>query len=300
MEAWNSIQNTIQYIENNLTEKINIEELAGVAYLSPFYFQRLFNRLVGKPVMEYVKLRRLAGAADYLNGNKDSRISETAYLFGFENHETFTRAFKAVYGMTPENYRANPRPLTHFIMPDISLNYYMVDENVPLISDGITLEVSRFYLSKSRSFIGYSIQNPMGDEPGVDLLGELWDKFHEHKASIQGLKRNGQEAGVSSPGEKQGFFTYFTGGEVEEGEFTEDFIQWDMPAGNYIICTFEAENFQLLVNEALNKARDYLFGVWLPKHTINTEYFMAELYYDITPEATKMELWVKIKEEGSC
>ena len=97
-----------------------------------------------------------------------------------------------------------------------------------------------------------------------------------------------------------GFFTYFTGGEVEEGELTEGFINWDMPAGNYIICTFEAENFQLLVNEALNKARDYLFGVWLPKHTINTEYFMAELYYDITPEATKMELWVKIKEESSC
>ena len=45
-------------------EEVKIEELAGMAALSPFYFQRLFKRLVHKPVQEYVKLRRLAKAVE--------------------------------------------------------------------------------------------------------------------------------------------------------------------------------------------------------------------------------------------
>jgi AraC family transcriptional regulator len=53
-------------MEEHLTDKIEMDELARIAYLSPFYFQRLFNRLVGKTVMEYIKLRRLANAAGQL------------------------------------------------------------------------------------------------------------------------------------------------------------------------------------------------------------------------------------------
>jgi AraC family transcriptional regulator len=297
MKAWDSIQNSIHWIEENLSKKIEIEEMSGVAYLSPFYYQRLFNRLVGKPVMEYVKLRRLANAADYLAANVNSKIIDVAFQFGFENHETFTRTFKSTYGVTPENYRSEPRQLSHFLMPDISLNYRLVDENVPLISDGITLEVSRKQLNTPRVFLGLSIQNPIGDTPGVDLLGELWDKFHQQKLVMKNLLPNGQEAGVSSPGETPGFFTYFAGAELGSTDDTiTDLSEWSMPHGNYVICTFEAENFYLLTTNALNKARDYMFGVWMPNHSLVSEPFMAELYYDTTPEASKMEIWLKVNE----
>lgn len=297
MHAWDSVQNSIHYIEENLSDKIEIDKLSKIAFLSPFYYQRLFNRLVGKPVMEYIKLRRLANAADYLITNGDSRIIDVAYRFGFENHETFTRTFKLTYGMTPENYRGSPCQLTHFLIPDISLNYRLVDENVPLISDGITLEVSRKHLDEPRLFAGMSIQNPMGDTPGVDLLGELWNKFHSLKSSISDILPNGQEVGVSSPGEIPECFTYFTGAEVScINDMLSEFSVWSMPIGNYIICSFEAENFYLLTSNALNKARDYMFGVWMPNHNLATELFMAELYYDTTPEASKMEIWLKIEE----
>lgn len=46
MHAWEQIQETIDFIEDHLTEEIEIEKLAGMAALSPFYFQRLFSRLV--------------------------------------------------------------------------------------------------------------------------------------------------------------------------------------------------------------------------------------------------------------
>lgn len=82
MQAWDSIQNTLEFIEGNLSERIEIEKLATIAHLSTFYYQRLFRRLVGKPVVEYAKLRRLANAADHLAKNQ-RRIIDVALDFGF-------------------------------------------------------------------------------------------------------------------------------------------------------------------------------------------------------------------------
>jgi AraC family transcriptional regulator len=295
MKAWDSIQTSIKWIEENLSEKIETEALAEIAYLSPFYYQRLFNRLVSKSVMDYVKLRRLANAADFLAEN-NSRIIDVAFRFGFENHETFTRSFKATYGITPEDYRANPRPLSHFLIPDLSLNYYLVEENVPLVADGILLEIRRTCLDKPRIFSGLSIQNPIADTPGVDFLSELWQRFHLQKATHLGLLPDSLEVGVSSPGVNPGFFTYFAGAEVNCIMDQPGLVHWTMPLGEYVVCSFEAENFYLLTTNALNKARDYMFGVWLPNHNIISEMFMVELYFKTSPEASLMEIWLKCKD----
>ncbi len=292
MKAWESIQNSLEWIEQNLSENIQTEKLADIAHLSPFYYQRLFNSLVGKSVMEYIKLRRLANAADFLSGN-DIKIIDTAFKFGFESHETFTRAFKAAYGITPEEYRSSPRPLSHLLIPDLSLNYYLVDENVPLISDGIVLEVRRTCLKSNRYFTGLKVQNPITDTPGIDFLSELWSHFHNKKAEITNLIYNGNELGVSYSGEAEGCFTYFAGAEVCDSKRGNGFTQWIMPVGDYAICQIEAENFYELTTNALNKARDYMFGVWLPNHKLTSEPFMAELYFKTTPEACYMEIWLK-------
>ena len=194
MQAWDCIQNTLEWVEKNLSGRIDVAELAAVAQLSPFYFQRLFSRFVGKPVMEYVKLRRLAHAADYLAANK-SRILDVALDFGFGNHETFTRAFRDAYGITPEEYRGQPRQLSHFLKPDLSLGYCLVDENVPLTADGIILEVRRTVLEAPRLFAGFTVQNPIDDTPGIDFPGELWGRFHREKPEIPDLMPDGNEAG---------------------------------------------------------------------------------------------------------
>ncbi len=294
MQAWESIQNTVQWIEENLPERIEIDKLAGIAHLSPFYYQRLFNRLVGKPVMEYARLRRLANAADHLAHNH-RRIVDVALDYGFENHETFTRAFKDAYGLTPEEYRAAPRQLSHFLMPDLSLKYVLVDENVPLQADGIVLEMRRATLSAPRLFTGFTVQNPMADTPGIDFLGELWNRFHSKKEKVAGLLSGGNELGAAYAGQAEGCFTYFAGAEVSAQAEQQDFVHWTLPAGAYVVCAFEAENFYQLATNALNKANNYLFGVWLPNHGVTIEPFVAELYGDTSPEGTAMELWVKEK-----
>lgn len=296
MHAWESIQATIEYINSHLTEDTTTEELAKIAALSPFYYQRLFNRLVGKPVKEYIKLRRLAIAAELLP-NKDRRIIDVAMETGFGSHETFTRAFKDAFGMTPEQYRANPVRLNQFTKPELLLKYTLIDENVPLISNGIVLEINRKRLDRPQSYIGLTTQLPIermpsGTDTGVDALGDLWDSFHQRKSSIPGLVQDGEEIGVSTMGTQEGTMTYLAGALAETSDPVEGYTSWEMPAGEYIVCSSEAEDFEHLVMDAIYKAYDYLFQIWLPNHQLITQPFCAERYARHDPAATGIDIWV--------
>lgn len=293
MESWEFIQRTLYYIEDHLSEKIQINDLAEIACLSPFYYQRLFSRLVEKPVMEYVRLRRLARAALLLE-NTDKRIIDVGLSVGFENHETFSRSFKNAYNLTPDAYRRNPRPLTHYNIPDISMKYRLIDENMPLIADGIVLEVSRRNLKVKRIFAGLSIEIPFSKNPSIDSLAELWNDFHKKKKAFDIFKHGGNEIGVGSPGISEGRLCYFVGAEVETSDNVNSFTQFTMPEGDYIVCSFESENFYMLTTNALDKAVQYMYGTWLIKNEITTEPFMAEFYFDIAPESSYMEIWFKI------
>ncbi len=296
MHAWEAIQKTLDYIEEHIGEDINIEVLAETAALSLFYYQRLFSRLVKKPVREYIKLRRMAIVLEVLQ-NKNNRILDIALEYGFGSHETFTRAFKEAYGMTPEQYREKPVSLNRFDKPDLLLGYTLIDEGVPLISDGLVLEMNRRTLNESIDFmgvIGYvpiAGQIPVGESTGVDMPGEIWRHFHKEKDRIARIS-DGREVGVAYMGDApEGCFTYFAGAEIEPGLAEEDFQRWQLPAREYIICGFEAGNFLELVTVALNKAIKYS-GLWLEKHGLVADVFAPELYYSSTPEATYMELLI--------
>lgn len=293
MESWESVQKTINFIEKNLSEEIGIQQLSQIACLSPFYYQRLFRRLVNKPVMEYVKLRRLANASEALLHRHD-RIIDVSLTFGFENHETFSRSFKDVYGLTPDAYRKQPRPLSHFIKPDLSMKYRLIDEDIPLVANGIILEVNRRNLLVSRQFSGLSMDTKFSFNPSIDFLAELWHNFHNKKSNISNLKEGGNEIGVGSPSEKEGYLKYFVGSEVVSNEPQNEFINFKMPTGNYVVCAFEAEDFQLLTTNALDKAVKYMYETWLSKNEIKTEPFMIELYSHSSIEVTAMEIWFKI------
>lgn len=296
MHAWESIQNTVEYIEAHMTENIEIETLAQIAALSPFYYQRLFSRLVGKPVREYTKLRRLAKATELL-ADKQKRILDIALSCGFSSHETFTRTFKEAFGLTPEKYRKNPVRLNNFTKPQLLLNYVLIDEDVPLISDGIVLEITRKKITQKEYFLGLSSQYPVsnlptGKDTAIDYLAEIWDTFHKEKQKLTRVIDGNKEVGVTSLGESEGYFTYFAGAQVKTMEVIEDFTSWQLAPGEYIVCSFEAENFEKLVMDVLYKALKYLFEIWLPKHGFCSLPFCLERYNEHSPQIASMEIWV--------
>lgn len=298
MLAWEAIQKSLDYIESNIGEEISIEQLAKESALSVFYFQRLFSRLVKKPVREYIKLRRLACACKVLS-DQQQRILDIALSCGFGSHETFTKAFKEAYKITPEEYRKKPVMLNQFDKPDLSLHYTMIEEGVPLISDGLVLEFNRKNLEHAIPFLGFigivpiNGQLPPGEATGIDIPGMVWEKFHQEKHLIS-RKDGGRELGVAYLGDApEGSFTYFAGVEVAEDTEDNRFTKWELPARKYIVCGFEAEDFDQLVTVALDKALKYS-GFWLEKHGLTMDAFSPEVYYNSSPESSYMELWMPI------
>ena len=301
MHAYEAIEQSLTYIEEHLTKEISTEELADTVGLSPFYFQRLFKRLVNKPVQEYVKLRRLAKVIENL-GDSEQRILDVALDYGFSSHANFTRAFKETYGITPEDYRRNSPMLNTFEKPEISMNYVLVDEGVPLVAGDIVLEIQRKSLATPETYLGLetevriSEQVPAGESTGVDAPGQLWKRYHTEKASILSALDTSVEMGMSHTEDAtQGLFAYFAGGFAKNvpGQLQDGFIKKELPAGEYIVCKIEAEKFEDLVTVALDQASKYLFGTWLQHHSLATEPFSAEKYYRDAEDMAYMEIWVK-------
>ena len=301
MHAWEQIQQTIEYIENHLDEDIKIDNLAKIASLSPFYYQRLFSRLVKKPVAEYIKLRRMAKATLSLL-QKDKRILDIALDLGFSSHEHFSRTFKDTFGMTPDEYRKNPIALNKMTKPELLLHYIMIDEGVPLITEGIVLEINQQQLMEPIHYIGMKMDMPveyvegLGTESGADPLDTLWRSFHEKKETVPELFADIEEIGVAYPSSVEGCFSYFASARKGQEEAPDGFMNWELPAGRYIVCSFEAENFEALVMDALYKAQQYVYNTWLPKHELLTDVFCAERYASHSPETTSMEIWLKVIE----
>lgn len=297
MHAWKAIQQVVDHIETHTTEDISIEALATIAGLSLYYLQRLFKRIVNKTLFEYIRLRRLAQAAEALKQNR--RIIDVSVEYGFSSHANFTRAFKQAYGITPEEYRAQSISLNQMNKPDVRLGYSLLDENVPLLTDGIVIEITRKHLAKPEVYHGLTTQVPIagqipvGKTTGIDTPFHLWQRFHACKSKLTGLSQNGVELGASLPGDiKNGTFTYFAGASASRTvPAGEGVTRWELPAGDYIVCLLEAETAHELRTSALDKGLNYLFGTWLPAHNQIPQAFSAEKYYAATPDGVSMSIW---------
>jgi AraC family transcriptional regulator len=93
------------HVQTHLDADLSLGALARVAGLSPFHFEREFTRVVGETVKAYASRLRLERAAVALLLQR-ARIVDVALDSGFRNHETFSRAFRRQYGISPSRYRA--------------------------------------------------------------------------------------------------------------------------------------------------------------------------------------------------
>lgn len=286
MNSWQEIQNTIEYIEDHFDEEIDIDKLASIAHLSKYYYQRLFYRLTNKTVKEYVKLRRLAKASKLLK-ETDLRILDIAIRCGFSNHGNFSKVFKDVYHISPDKYRKTDVHLDHFLKPDIVLNYVLVDTGVPLIIDKMVLEINEKTIAEDKFFIGKSKLALIKDlnHPKINNFIDLW----------QDLKLNEGQVGVDilTLSNQPEYFNYFVG--IEENTAIDGYETRVMPKGDYIVCSYEAENFDILVNEALYKASRYLYDTWLPSHGLTPDSLLIQKYFNPFEENCFIELWAKLK-----
>lgn len=109
-ELMNIIQRTVSWLETKIEDSIKNEEIVQFTGYSFYHFHRLFQEHVGISLHEYVRQRRITSAANKLIYT-DTRILDIAFSYQFESQESFTRAFRKVYGLPPGKYRTLMRTL---------------------------------------------------------------------------------------------------------------------------------------------------------------------------------------------
>jgi AraC family transcriptional regulator len=92
------------HIQTHLEGDLSLDRLADRASLSPYHFQRVFQSVVGESPKQYTLRLRLERAAFQLK-IRQATILEIALAAGFRSHETFSRAFRRRFDMSPKEFR---------------------------------------------------------------------------------------------------------------------------------------------------------------------------------------------------
>lgn len=99
-----NIRTILDYISENYTRPITIDELSDKVNLSKHYFMRFFKKYMGMTCIEYINDYRLNVATNLLL-TTGMQITEVAARIGVNNLSYFNRIFKKKYNMTPKEYR---------------------------------------------------------------------------------------------------------------------------------------------------------------------------------------------------
>lgn len=101
-----SVIEVIKFIEEHLTEKLDLDIIANVVNYSKFHLHRMFTDTVGLTIHDYVQRRQITEAAKLLVFSKKP-IIDIALKAGYESQQAFTTIFKAMYKESPLQFRKN-------------------------------------------------------------------------------------------------------------------------------------------------------------------------------------------------
>ncbi|WP_411328730.1 helix-turn-helix transcriptional regulator [Anaerofustis stercorihominis] len=97
-------------IKNYNDEALTLRALSKKLGYSQFHTTRKFKEISVMQLRDYLRSRKLAFALKEIRDSKKT-ILDIAFDYGFSSNEAFTRAFKNAYGVTPSEYRKNPKPI---------------------------------------------------------------------------------------------------------------------------------------------------------------------------------------------
>ena len=104
MEWVERLNQSMNYIEEHLTDEIDYEQLGRIACCSAYHYQRMFTYMAGITLAEYIRRRKLSSAAVDLQGGNE-RIIDIAEKYGYRSPTAFNRAFQSFHGIAPSSVK---------------------------------------------------------------------------------------------------------------------------------------------------------------------------------------------------
>ena len=175
MQGWiEGLQASIDFIEQHLDEPLDIEEIAGKAALSPFYFQRIFGAMCGLTVGDYIRARRMTLAAQELI-RSEAKVIDVAVKYGYDSPDSFTKAFQRFHGITPSQAREPGAPLRALAPLHIKVS----------LEGGSMMD---YRIVEKAPFTVVGVKRPFNSDTSYQEILKFWDEWmaQGEKRSIMG------------------------------------------------------------------------------------------------------------------
>lgn len=109
-KSFNRIQPVMEYLNKHLHEKLTLDILANIFFLSKYHLNYLFKQSTGFTINEYIIYQRVFKAQEFLK--KGMPVSTASELVGYPNVSHFIRTFKKITGTSPKKYSKTHRLTT--------------------------------------------------------------------------------------------------------------------------------------------------------------------------------------------
>ncbi|HYF81776.1 MAG TPA: AraC family transcriptional regulator [Clostridia bacterium] len=287
MDLLKKMNESLNYIEENLTDDIDYKEVARLAFCSEYHFKRMFSFLAGITLSEYIRRRRLTMAAFEFN-DSSTRIIDVAIKYGYNSPDSFTRAFQSLHGITPSEARNNGQSLKAYprmtfqlsIKGGSEMNYRIeekeafrivgIKKRVPIIFNGVNPEIASMWKSLNDETI-----NKLKSLSNVKPLGLL------------SASTNFSEGRMEEKGELDHYI-----GVATTKECPDNLTQLQVPASTWAVF------------EAVGPFPDTLQNIW---GRIYSEWFPSSSYEqtegpeilwnenkDVTSPKFRSEIWIPV------
>ena len=283
MEWVNVIGDSIEYIEENITEDISLSDIAGHVNISEFYFQKGFAMLCGFTVGEYIRNRRPALAGNEIAAS-DQKVIDIAMKYGYDSPDSFTKAFTRFHGVTPTAVRKEKGVVLKSFAP---------------LKIKISLEggyLMNYKIEKKDAFTVIANSKSFSYEGAKETVPQFWK---EHYATGKGAVVMGTFGINIDENMGKETFEYLIADLYKGQEVPESFVKKTIPAFDWAVFPCVGA-----MPKALQDVNTKIFTEWLP--ALKDYEFAAGYcveYYDDPSKYEKgtlddkyyCEIWIPVK-----
>lgn len=284
MEWVERLNQSMDYIEENLSDEIDYEQLGKIACCSAYHYQRMFTYMAGITLAEYIRRRKMSLAAVDLQSG-DMKILDVAEKYGYRSPTAFNRAFQAFHGIAPSAVKNEGVSVKSFspivfriaVKGASEMNYRIENKGAFRII-GVSAPLQK------ELEINFMVVPKMWQDAAVN--GSILKLAGMMDTPIKGL------LGVSACNDEEEW-RYFVA--VSSTKDKEEFEEYTVPASTWAIFSGTG------TIESIQELEQRIITEWLPAS--GYEYANApdiEVYLNPDPQNAQYEVWIPVAKKQAA
>lgn len=253
MNYLHQVQKALDYIEAHLDADISLERVAREAAISQWHFARIFKALTNETLKTYIRTRRLSNALDKLLSSEE-RIIEIAMDAGFASQESFSRAFKKIFDLSPHAARQLGKRNMAVQKIKFDAEYLRhINQNISLAPE-IYSEGTRIFVGMKTEF--FSVDSEKNNI--AEKLPPLWQEFLAHVNEVEHVVAGNMYGIIRQTPDNSDRLEYYAAVEVSDGQqIPQGMSRLELPASTYAKFRHDGHF------DSLNNSVNYIYSSWL-------------------------------------